>query len=115
MCDFDLVEKLPEMHIYLSEYCKQWNQNSDEYKLMLRDSIEFNKFQEKLSEYEAIQDPNMQTNSTDGSGIPKKQWKFRNKLYHKYNHFQCVQSNINMESYFDCLYDLRKNMTNFIP
>lgn len=114
-CDFDLVEEEPSILEYLSDECKKLslNKQSDEYKAVLQEAHAFADFQKKLNEYERRKDPNAATN-LDGSGIPQKQWTFRNEIYTKNNFFQCIIPQSPLNDVMECMINLRKNMSDSI-
>lgn len=114
-CDFDLVEEEPSILEYLSDECKKLslNKQSDEYKAVLQEAHAFADFQTKLSEYERRKDPNAPT-SPDGSGIPQKQWAFRNETYTKNNFFQCIKPQSPLKDVMECMINLRTNMSDSI-
>lgn len=114
-CDFDLVEREPSILEYLSDECKKWSvdKESDEYKLLLQEAHAFADFESKLSRYEQMKDPNTSI-SSDGSGIPQKQWAFRNEIYSKNHFFQCIKPGSILTDIMNCVINLRKNMSDSI-
>lgn len=114
-CDFDLVEEEPCILEYLSDECKKLslNKQSDEYKIVLQEAHAFADFQSKLSEYERRKDPNAAI-SPDGSGVPQKQWAFRNEIYTKNNFFQCIKPHSLLKDVMSCMINLRENMSDSV-
>lgn len=80
---------------------------------MLEGAQAFAGFNNKLGAYEKQKDPDAVT-EPDGSGIPKKQWAFRNETYTKYNFFQCIRPNSALKDVMNCVINLRTQMINSI-
>lgn len=89
------------------------NKESDEYKLLHQEARAFAEFNTKLNKYEQQKDPNNAV-SSDGTGIPPKQWTFRNEIYSKNHFFQCLKPNAILKDIMNCMINLRRNMNESI-
>lgn len=109
LCDFDLLEKSPEVLDHLTPYCQEIfksQSDSKKYEMMLKESVAFANFIEKLGKDDEKNDPDF-----NGIGIPVKQWKKRSSIYGKNDLYICGDKNATIDTYFDCLLRRRGSMT----
>lgn len=105
-CDFDLIEIDASIAQYLPEECRGISSGSDIYNRMLEESLQFQKFDDQLNEYEATLDPTYVAGSEDA--VPEKQWEFRFELYN--GKVQCENQSDTQATYVDCLIAERQIM-----
>lgn len=102
-CDFDLVEKNPSILDHLPKHCKEAYKNVDLANKMLQESIAFQKFQNKLDEYEI--------ECSDEPLGDRKLWKYRYNIYDKFENknSKCYLKN-NESEFIECLIKKRQEM-----
>lgn len=107
-CDFDLIEIDPSIAQYLPDECHDIQSGSDIFNRMLEESLEFQKFDDLLKEYEA----NLDTMYVPGSedAVPEKQWADRFQIYNGI--VPCGNQSETQSTYLDCLITVRQTMIN---